>query len=75
MPDWTVHLKNPILSSAPSCRFYQQKCAKVFWYGMFDEPSRPGYQLGAFGQQTYANLATLLTGCQVLGKDQRTRLT
>jgi hypothetical protein len=46
----------------------EENVQKVFWFNMFDDARRPGYQLGPFGQQTYSDLATLLTGSQVLGR-------
>lgn len=57
--DMVIRSMIPLLS--------EENIQKVFWFNLFDDAGRSGYQLGPFGQQTYANLATLLTGSQVMG--------
>lgn len=58
--DMVVRAMIPLLS--------EENVQKVFWFNMYDDERRPGYRLGPFGQQTYCNLATLLTGSEVLGR-------
>lgn len=57
--DLVIRTMVPLLS--------EENIQKVFWFNIYDDNSRSGYQLGPFGQQTYSNLATLLTGSEVLG--------
>lgn len=58
--DMVVRAMIPLLS--------EDNVQKIFWFNLYDDDRRPGYQLGPFGQQTYCDLANLLTGSEVLGR-------